>query len=50
MHLEEVMFIIKPDEYIIETVVTIAEATKLMEVSFEYVTEVEGVKMFKKRK
>jgi len=29
---------------------TVAEATKLLEVGFEYVTEVDGVKLFRKRK
>jgi len=47
---EEVMVTAKSDEYIVKTAMTVAEATKLLEVGFEYITEVEGVKMFRKRK
>lgn len=44
------MFTAESDEYIVKTAVTVAEVTKLPEVGFEYVTEIEGVKMFRKRK
>ena len=50
MHLEEVMFTTKSDEYVVKTAVTVAEIAKLLEVGFDYITEVEGVKMFRKRK
>ena len=35
------MFAGKSDEYVIKTAVTVGEACKLLEVCFEYVTEVE---------
>jgi hypothetical protein len=33
-----------------KTAVTVGEAFKLLEVGFDYVTDVEGVKLFRKRK
>ena len=38
------------DEFHVRTAKTIEEACKLIEVGFEYVTEIEGVKVFRKRK
>jgi len=38
------------EEYICKTAKTIAEATSLIEAGFEYVTEMDGVKLFRKRK
>jgi integrase len=38
------------DEYHCKTAKTINEATLLIESGFEYVTEIEGIKLFKKRK
>jgi len=38
------------DEYHVRTAKTIEEACKLVEAGFEYVTELEGVKLFRKRK
>ena len=38
------------DEYTSATAVNIEEAQKLIETGFEYVTEIEGVKLFRKRK
>jgi integrase/rubredoxin len=40
----------KEDEYVCRTAKTIEEATQLIEAGFEYVTEMEGIKLFKKRK
>ena len=44
------MVTVKSDEYIVKTAMTVAGATKFLEVDFEYITEVEGAKMFRKRK
>jgi len=38
------------DEYHVRTAKTIEEACKLVEAGFEYVTEMEAVKLFRKRK
>jgi len=38
------------DEYICKVAKTVDEASKLIESGFEYVTEMEGLKLFKKRK
>jgi site-specific recombinase XerD len=50
VNMEQVMFASKSDEYLVKTAMTAVEACKLVEVGFEYVTEVEGVKIFRKRK
>jgi hypothetical protein len=38
------------DEYTCKTAKNITEATNLIETGFEYVTEIDGTKLFKKRK
>ena len=38
------------DEYHCKTAKTIKEATQLIENGFEYVTDIDGAKLFKKRK
>jgi hypothetical protein len=38
------------DEYHCKTATNIKEATQLIETGFEYVTEMNGLKMFRKRK
>jgi len=40
----------KKEEYASATVNTIEDAQKLVESGFEYVTEIDGVKLFRKRK
>jgi hypothetical protein len=40
----------KNEEYISATASTIDDAKKLVEAGFEYVTEVDGVRLFRKRK
>jgi hypothetical protein len=40
----------KNEEYISATANTIDDAKKLIEAGFEYVTEIDGVKLFRKRK
>lgn len=37
------------DEYHVRTAKTVKEACKLVESGFEYVTEMDGVKIFRKR-
>jgi hypothetical protein len=38
------------DEWVVKATKTINEASELIGVGFEYVTEVEGFKLFRKRK
>jgi predicted RNase H-like HicB family nuclease len=38
------------DEYVSATATTIDEAKQLIEQGFEYVTEIDGVRLFRKRK
>jgi hypothetical protein len=38
------------DEYVCNGATTLQEATKLIEAGFQYITEMEGVKLFRKRK
>jgi len=40
----------KKEEYTSATANTIEDAQKLVEAGFEYVTEIDGVKLFRKRK
>lgn len=40
----------KKEEYTSATATTIEDAQKLVEAGFEYVTELSGVKLFRKRK
>jgi len=40
----------KTDEYTCKVAKTLKEASELIEVGFEYVTEMEGYKLFRKRK
>jgi hypothetical protein len=40
----------KKEEYASATASTIEDAQKLVEAGFEYVTEIDGVKLFRKRK
>ena len=41
---------VRSDEYICKTAETVDEAAKLIEAGFEYVCEINGVKLFRKRK
>ena len=40
----------KSEEYISATAKTTEDAQKLVEAGFEYVTEIDGLKLFRKRK
>jgi len=50
INMEQAVFAGNADEYHAKAVSTVAEATALIEVGFEYVTEIDGKKLFRKRK
>jgi integrase len=50
INIEQAIFLAQNDEYYSATAKTIQEAQKLIETGFEYVTEIDGTKLFKKRK
>jgi len=50
IQLEEAIFKEESDEYICKVAKNLDEAKELIELGFEYVTEMEGVKLFRKRK
>ena len=50
VNIEQAMFTSKSDEFLVRTASTVEDACKLIEVGFEYVTEIDGLKMFRKRK
>lgn len=50
IQLEEAIFKEESDEYICKVAKNLDEAKELIELGFEYVTEMDGVKLFRKRK
>jgi hypothetical protein len=48
--LEKAIFKDTNDEFTVKVAETLDEACKLLEVGFEYVTDMEGKKIFRKRK
>lgn len=50
IHLEAAIFKTVNDTFTVKTARTIEEAEQLLEVGFEYVTEIDNVKLFRKRK
>ena len=50
INLESAIFLNSQDEFITKTAKTVEEACKLLEVGFDYVTEMNGIKLFRKRK
>lgn len=50
IQIEENLFQNQPDEFHTATAATVKDACKLIEVGFEYVTEISGTKIFRKRK
>ena len=50
INLEQAVFTEENDEFYVKAVKTLDEACKLIEVGFEYVTDMEGCKVFRKRK
>ncbi|MCW4044842.1 MAG: tyrosine-type recombinase/integrase [Candidatus Bathyarchaeota archaeon] len=50
VNIEQVLFSENANEYHVKAVSTVEEAMALIEVGFEYVTEIDGKKLFRKRK
>jgi integrase len=50
VNMEKVLFSAKADDFHVKAVDTVEEAMALIAVGFEYVTEIEGKKLFRKRK
>jgi len=50
INIEQALFLQETDEYHSATATTIQDAQKLIETGFEYITEIDGTKLFKKRK
>ena len=50
IQLEEAIFKEESDEYICKVAKNLDEAKELIELGFEYVTEMDGFKLFRKRK
>ncbi|MEM1570294.1 MAG: hypothetical protein QXL27_04640 [Candidatus Bathyarchaeia archaeon] len=44
------MINVEEDEYICKAAKTVEQASSLIEAGFEYVCDIEGVKLFRKRK
>jgi hypothetical protein len=49
INLEQPLFEVS-DDFVVKVASTIEQATKLLEVGFEYVNEIDGKKLFRKRK
>ena len=50
INLEQALFTEQNDKFHVKAVSTLEEACKLLEVSFEYVTDMDNYKLFRKRK
>ena len=50
VNIENALFQNTNDEFIVKTAKTVEEACRLIEVGFEYVTDMDGIKIFRKRK
>jgi hypothetical protein len=50
IQLEEAIFQRDSEEYVCKVAKNLDEAKELIELGFEYVTEMDGVKLFRKRK
>jgi len=50
IHVAKSIFQSSDDEFHVSVAKTVEEACKLVEVGFEYVTEINGAKIFRKRK
>ena len=48
--MKKVYFNYLKDDYIVKVASTVEEATQLMEVGFDYITDMDGKKLFRKRK
>jgi len=50
INLEQALFSQAPDEFHVKVAHNLKEACELLKVGFEYVTEIDGAKIFRKRK
>jgi hypothetical protein len=50
INMEKMAFGEVSNDYMVKVASTVEEACKLIEVGFEYVTDIEGKKLFRKRK
>jgi len=50
VNMEKAFFTESTEDYTVKVAATVEEACKLLEVGFEYVTEFDGEKLFRKRK
>jgi len=50
INLESALFQAKSDEFTVRVARTLDEACQLLEVGFDYVTDMEGAKLFRRRK
>ena len=50
INIESALYLATTDDYTCKTATTIKEATNLIEAGFEYITEMNGLKLFRKRK
>jgi hypothetical protein len=50
INIEQATFLSETDEWTCKTATTIQEATQLIEAGFQYITEIDNTKLFKKRK
>jgi hypothetical protein len=50
VNMEQALFVTSSNEYHAKVASTVEEAIELVEVGFEFVTEIDGKKIFRKRK
>lgn len=50
INLEQAIYIEQNDQYTVKIAHNITEATQLLEIGFEYITEMDGTKLFRKRR
>jgi hypothetical protein len=50
INMEKMAFNVTSNEYTVKVAATLEEACQLLEVGFEYVTEIDGKKLFRQRK
>ena len=50
INMEKMAFNITSNDYTVKVATTLEEACQFLEVGFEYVTEIDGKKLFRKRK
>jgi hypothetical protein len=50
INMEKMAFNVTSNEYIVKVASNLEEACQFLEVGFEYVTEIDGKKLFRKRK